>query len=106
MPDCPVCHGAGEVTSSTTPHLDPRDPFHCTRTDPCGECDGRGEIASLEPPLDPYGEYAAWEAEQYEDPIFDIALLAAKGGEERARETYGDRTVDAAITRVLSEAGW
>jgi hypothetical protein len=31
---CP-CHGAGEVTESVTPHLDPRDPAHETREYPC-----------------------------------------------------------------------
>ncbi len=40
------------------------------------------------------------------DPLFQIVLLCAKGAEEEARDTYGDRVVDAAITRVLSEAGW
>ncbi len=110
MPDCPVCHGAGEVTSSTTPHLDPRDPFHETRTDPCGcrPCPYSGEscrsdvcasgcmftIAPVDPPDEP------------PDPMFDIAILAAKGAEEEARDTWGDRVVDAAIGRVLREDGW
>jgi protein gp37 len=34
---CTVCHGAGEVTYSTTPSIDPRDPRCETREDPCGE---------------------------------------------------------------------
>ncbi len=39
------------------------------------------------------------------DPLFDIVLMAAAGAEDEARDTYGDRVVDAAITRVLSEEG-
>ncbi len=39
------------------------------------------------------------------DPLFDIVLMAASGCEEEARDTYGDRVVDSAITRALSEGG-
>ena len=47
-----------------------------------------------------------WEAapEPLEDPMFDI-LRAARADEEAARDTYGDRAVDRAITRLLNEPG-
>jgi hypothetical protein len=39
------------------------------------------------------------------DPLFDIVLMCQAGAESEARDTYGDRVVDAAIGRVLSEEG-
>ncbi len=91
MSECPTCHGAGEVTSSTTPNLDPRDPAHCTRTDPCG-CQ--------------FSPYAPPDVPTDCDPMFDIVLMAAAGAEDEARDAYGDRVVDSAIGRVLGEEGW
>ena len=41
-----------------------------------------------------------------EDPMFNILRLARQGQEELARQAYGDRTVDAAIGRVLLEEGF
>ncbi len=45
-------------------------------------------------------------ADECDDPLFTIALMAARGNEEQARDAYGDRTVDSAISRVLAEEGW
>jgi hypothetical protein len=41
---CRACKGAGEVQSSVTPDIDPRDPACETREDPCGDCEGHGSL--------------------------------------------------------------
>jgi hypothetical protein len=67
--DCPVCHGAGEVTYSTTPSIDPRDPRHEDRTDPCGDCEGSG-VAPVGAYVEPWveeGEHATADAD---DPMW------------------------------------
>lgn len=89
--ECPVCHGAGEVQYSTTPSIDHRDPRHETREDPCGECNGTGEVRAC-----------------FYDPALRVhpplACLMAIPGEREAVEARASRLVAEARVQGASWA--